>query len=492
MGIIKKQSIQSTLYTYLGVGLGFLNSAILFPRLLEEEHLGMLYYLNSFTAIFAGLCSLGVPLIVIKLFPKLRDEKGSHHGLFSFVLLMTLLGIILGVAIYFSLGDWLITDKSNIRDFSPFLIGFLVLLVFRVVSRNFDSYIRMLMNTVLGSFLENFLLKVIIFVSLAVCWWIKDYNFVILFYIYVLALALPGIVSVVYIIIKGEANLRLNEFRATTINMVNEIWSLAGFGLLATLGGIIVLEIDRVMIGNMIGPSEVAIYSTSFFFGLFCSIPARGLKRISTVILAEAWEKNDLQKVKDVYYKSSLNLFLFGVYLFLGVWLNIDYVLLLLPEVYSSGKMVILIIGIAQLIDLITGVNNEIITSSKYYKYTTYFISILIAVSVISNYLLIPIYGIDGAAVASLLSIVLFNLLKVTFLFRKLNYQPINFKFFLIILIGTLAYYGISIILPTFDNIYIAILITGSVLTLIYWVPVYLLKISSDVNETIDKFINKK
>ena len=124
----------------------------------------------------------------------------------------------------------------------------------------------------------------------------------------------------------------------------------------------------------MIGPSEIAIYSTSFFFGIFCSIPARGLKRISSVVLAEAWENGDLQTVKDVYHKSSLTLFLIGVYLFLGVWINIDYIFLLLPESYSAGKTVILIIGIAQLLDLITGVNNEIITSSTYYKYTTYFL----------------------------------------------------------------------------------------------------------------------
>jgi len=491
LGIIKKQSIQSTFYTYLGVGLGFLNSAILFPMLIDEEHLGMLYYLNSFTAIFAGLCSLGVPLIIIKLFPKLRDEKNSHSGFFSFVLLMTAIGILIGAIIYFSFGDWLISDKINDSNFHTFLIGFLILLVFRVASRNFDSYIRMLMNTVLGSFLENFLLKVVIFLALAVYWWIGGYDFVILFYIYVLALALPGIVSGAYVILNGETNLRLKYFRLATKNMAKEIWSLAGFGLLASLGGIVVLEIDRIMIGNMIDLSDIAIYSTSFFFGLFCSLPARGLKRISSVVLAEAWEKDDLQIIKDVYHKSSLNLFLIGVYLFLGVWMNIDYVFSLLPEAYSAGKTVILIIGIAQLFDLITGVNNEIITTSKYYKYTTYFLSILIVVAIVSNYLLIPIYGIEGAAAASFLSIVIFNLLKFIFLYRKLNYQPFNFKFLIIVLIGAFSYYGISTFLPVFENIYVGILITGSTLTIIYWIPVYFLKVSTDVNETIDKYIKK-
>ena len=103
----------------------------------------------------------------------------------------------------------------------------------------------------------------------------------------------------------------------------------------------------------MIGLKETAIYKTAFFFGLFCSIPARALRRISVVVGAEAWEKNDFDTIKNVYYKSSLTLFLFGAYLFLGIWVNIDYVLQLLPSSYASGKMIVLIIGIAQLVDLV-------------------------------------------------------------------------------------------------------------------------------------------
>ena len=250
MGIIKKQSIQSTLYNYLGVGLGFLNTAILLPILLPEEQVGLLSFLNSFSAIFAGLCTLGIPLISIKIFPRLRDESNAHQGYFSFLLLITLLGAILGIAIFWVAGDWLVSEKNSARDFSPFAVVFTILLVLRVFAKNFDSYIRMLMNTVLGTFLENFLLKIVVFAALAYYYWINAYSFTTLFFLYALALALPGIVSIGYVFFKGHINMKLGAFIRASQGWRKEIITLSIYGLLGTLGSIIILEVDTVMVGK--------------------------------------------------------------------------------------------------------------------------------------------------------------------------------------------------------------------------------------------------
>jgi O-antigen/teichoic acid export membrane protein len=492
MGIIKKQSIQSTIYNYLGVGLGFLNSVILMPILLTEEQVGLFQFLNSFSSIFVGFCTFGIPLISIKIFPRLRNESKSHHGYFAFLLLTTIIGSILGVLFFGIAGDWLISDENGAKQFAPFALVFSILLVVRVFARNFDSYIRMLMNTVLGTFSENFLLKLIVSGALGYYWLVNGYDFVTLFIIYAFALAIPGIVSISYIIFKGLFNLQLGAFQNATRGWRKEILTLSAYGLLGTLGSIIILEVDTIMVSNMLGLKQTAIYKTAFFFGLFCSIPARALRRISVVVIAEAWEKNDLETIKDVYHKSSLTLFIFGAYLFLGVWVNLDYVFQIIPESYAAGKLVILIIGIAQLVDLVSGVNTEIIASSPYYKFTSYFIAVLIVLVVALNYLLIPSFGIEGAAVASLISLTIYNLLKFVFLQRKLKYQPLSYKVIVIIIISCIAWVITTYTLPVFEDIYIGILITGSLLTVIYWVPVYLLRVSSDVNDTIDKFIKIK
>ena len=262
------------------------------------------------------------------------------------------------------------------------------------------------------------------------------------------------------------------------------------YGLLGSMGTIIVLEVDRVMISNMLGLAENGIYTTVFFFGIFVSIPAKSVKRVAIVVVSDAWKANDLTTIKEVYAKSCLNQFLLAVYLFLGVWLNIDFVFELIPNEYSAGKYVILFIGIGQLFDMLTGVNTEIISTSKYFRYNTFFIAGLILLVIVLNYIFIPLYGITGAAIASALAVILVNVLRYVFLLIKLDYQPFDSNIIKIILLG-LACFGLLVFVPVFENLYLNILIRGSLLTLLYWVPAFALKISVDINSSLLKLLKK-
>ena len=72
------------------------------------------------------------------------------------------------------------------------------------------------------------------------------------------------------------------------------------------------------------------------------------------------------------------------------------------------------------------GVNTEIILNSPYYRFNLISILLLGIISFTANYLLIPLYGLTGAAAGSTLSILLFNLLKGGFLWFRLGIQPFN------------------------------------------------------------------
>ena len=488
MGIIKQQSTQSTIYNYLGVIIGFLNFAILFPKLLSEQQVGLLSFLHSLSDTFAGIFTLGMPLVGIKFFPRLRNESNGIQGYFAFLLLATLLGCFLSVFLFWGVKDWLISENSSLHDFSPFIIACATLIVLRIFYKNFDNYIQMQLNTVLSTFLENIVLKCIIFIALGYYYWIDD-SFLVFFFLYTFALALPGVAIMGYIFSKGQFSLKLRSFIQASRKWRKEILNTSIHGVLGILGVIIVHQLGTIMVANMMGLKHVAIYKTAYLFGIFCSIPGHGLERISVVILAEAWKKNDLNTIKGIYHKSHLTLFLIGVYLFLGVWVNIDYVFEILPASYAAGKVVILIIGITELMSLANGVSTQIISSSPYYKYNTYFTAVLIAFLILFNYLLIPVLGIEGSAIASLCSLAIYNALKFIFLKKRLKYQPFNYKMILTLLIAGGALAMITYVLPTFENIYLGILITGGALTIIYWIPVYLLKISTDINQTIDSYI---
>ncbi len=63
-----------------------------------------------------------------------------------------------------------------------------------------------------------------------------------------------------------------------------------------------------------------------------------------------------------------------------------------------------LFIGLGRMVDLVTGINGTILGTSPKYKYELYFSVTLAILTVVTNYMLIPQYGINGAAFATFLS----------------------------------------------------------------------------------------
>jgi len=212
--------------------------------------------------------------------------------------------------------------------------------------------------------------------------------------------------------------------------------------------------------------------------------------RISYTILAEAWKKNDLNEIQTIYKKSCINQFIIGLLLFIGLWANIDTVLQLLPGEYHAGKYVIFFIALGNLIDMLAGVNGAILITSRYYKYDSYFLILLVALTIVSNIIFIPLYHITGAAVATCITLVLYNLLRFLFLYKTLNLQPFSYKIIWVFLIGLVVYF-VSILLPSFKNYLADLFVRGGFIFITYTIAVYIFNVSEDFNALIKKAFEK-
>ena len=73
-----------------------------------------------------------------------------------------------------------------------------------------------------------------------------------------------------------------------------------------------------------------------------------------------------------------------------------------------------------------TGCNSAIIANSKFYKYTLYSNIILMVITVLSNIYFIQLYGLTGAAIATGISIFLFNTFKLLVVAIDLKFSPFH------------------------------------------------------------------
>ena len=487
MGVIRSQTIKGTAFIYIGAVLGLATNLIL-PRYLLEEEIGLINLLLSYSIIFAQVANLGFDNVTIRLFPYFRDEKNSHNG-FLFILGTVLtIGLLLSLTAFFILQPYIVSpENKSFLLFSKYSFYIIPLIIFTLLFNSFDAYSRVLYKSVRGSFLKEFLQRVLILLTIGISF-LFSFNFDKFLFTYILCITVPAVVLLWLIGREKQLNFKpVSGFVSPKLR--KEMFSVSTYGIVAVFSSSIIVSIDKIMIQEFLDDLFLlGVYSIVFYFGTLITMPSRALTKISSTILAEAWKNDDIKTVKDVYYKSCITQMIFSALLFIGIWANIDNVFIILPKSYEIGKYVIFWICLGSFIDMSTGVNNSIIATSKYYKAQTIFMIIFVLIVIVSNYLLIPVLGIVGAAVASAISLFLFNLMRWIFLWYRFNLQPFNYRYLIVLLFAIIAFIP-GYYLPKIDPFYIDIVIRSGIIFIIFCVLIYFFKLSEDINNRVDYYL---
>jgi O-antigen/teichoic acid export membrane protein len=262
---------------------------------------------------------------------------------------------------------------------------------------------------------------------------------------------------------------------------------ISSFGLFVFVGGasvMLVTRLDMMMIGSMLDLEQVAFYTVAFFIGNAIKVPGKSIAAISSPLVAKALEKQDYKETQTLYTKSSINQLIIAGVLFLCIWLNIDDIFSLFPAKFQGGKWVVFYISIAQLFNMITGINGTIIVNSKYYRYDLYTNVILVLTTVITNYFLILKYGIDGAAMATAISISLFNFIRLILIKVKMNMHPFSLQTIKTILLLFVMFFALDF-LPNSSYAFVDIIWKSIVVFILFISAVMYFKLSEDINKLI-------
>lgn len=304
---------------------------------------------------------------------------------------------------------------------------------------------------------------------------------------YIAAISVPTFYILYTLIREGQFNLHF-DLKFLDKDLLRSVGAMSLFSILNGFSVIMIQNVDVIMINKMLGLEAAGVYAIVFFFGIAVSLPARSIYKIANVAAAEAWKNDDRKTLKDIYEKSCLTLFVIGSFLFLGIWLNIGNIMQIIGLDYLSGKWVIFFIGLGCLLDMATGANSSLMGTSKYYKVQSYLLLILVVVLVALNLVLIPLWGLTGAAISSAAALGLLNLMRFLFLWIKYDLQPYNLRFVYVILIGVVSF-AISYAIPVKFHFILDILIRSTVFSLLFLLPVYFFRISDDLNKTADHFL---
>lgn len=489
MGIIKNQSIQNSILIYIGICLGFISTIYLYPNILTPEEYGLTRLLLSVAFVFTQFAHLGIKNISIKYFPYFKDNTNEHNGFFFLVLIVPLLGFLLFAGVLFFFSDFIINYYSQNSSLFVEYIWLLIPLVFGILYFDvINSYVRARLDSILGTIINEIILRATA-IGLLLLFFFEYISFQFFIIGFVTSYVIQPLLLIIHLLNKGELYIK-PKLRFLTFSLLKRM---GNYGLYVLLGGmatLIVNNIDIIMLGSLSGLTDTAIYAIAFYIGSVIVVPQRSVGKIAPSLISQHLKDKNLKEVQRIYKSSSINQLIPGFLIFIGIWANIHNLIDILPNEYASATNVIIIIGLSKLIDMAAGVNGTIILNSEYYRFDLISNIFLVFFSIILNYLLIPVYGIEGAALATLASLLSYNLIKGIFVWVKFNMQPLSPRLIIVMILSVLILWG-SFQVERIGNLYLDILIRSTVIAIIYSIGIIAFNVSEEVNKIWEDLKNK-
>ena len=484
MGIVINQSIKNTVITYIGFAIGAINTLFMYPHFLGEEFYGLTGYILSCANVIFPLMAFGVHNTLIKFFSEYKTEKEKNQFL-SFILVLPLLIIIpvfiIGTVSYDSIASFLSQKNAVVYDYVwqiP-IIG-LCMGYFEI----FYAWVKVHLQSVFGNFIKEIGLRILISLFL----------FGVYFDLITVAQFITA-TMLVYLISTLTMLFYANKVQAISFGFklpenYKAILAYSGFIILSGSVANMLLDIDKTMLNQYVPIENIAYYSVAIFIATVIAVPSRAMHQITYPITAKLMIQGKHEELNDLYKKSSITLQIVGGLVYVGILVNINQIYVLLPKNYHGGILVVFLIGLSKYFDLILGNNNAIIFNSKYYR-AVLFLGLLLAFFAITlNMLFIPKYGINGAAIATLISITLYSIAKLLFVVLKMKLYPFTLKNIYALLIGLLCFFGFYYWDFPFHPI-LNIVLKSALVSVLYVGLTYKAKLSEEVNGVINVVLKK-
>lgn len=484
MGIIEKQATKNVIFSYLGAALGFI-TILWSAHLLTPAENGVTKLLISYSALFAQFANLGFTSVTIRLFPYFRNKEKGHHGFLFYAIVVSVVGFLLCWLVFMFMKPQLIeNNKEKSALFVDYLFYLMPLTLFTVFFNIFDSYLRASYSSVAGSFTKEFLQRILIIVAL-ILFFFNLISFSIFILLYITFSCLPTLMLIFYIIKQKEWHVKpVRGF--VSADLRKEMLKLGFYSILSGGAAAIISNIDAIMVNKFLGEGQTGIYGIALNFGSIMLIPARSIYRITSSVVAENFKQNKVKEIHKLYIQSCNSQLAIGALIFIGIWANIDNIMLMLPPAYASGKYVILFLSAGYLVEMATGINQVIIANSMYYRYEAYFVFATVGFVILVNYIFIPLYGITGSAIATALTVIASNIVRFSFLIIKFKMQPYNTNTLKLLLIGFVALLP-GILIPFLGNLYLDILLRSGIVSGLFLLLILKMEATPELNIKIRK-----
>ncbi len=429
MGIIIRQSIKGTLVNYIGVLIGFFTTFFVLTRFLTAEEIGLTRVLVDTSMLFVGLAQMGTGSSIIRFYPYFKCKEKKDHGFFFWTVIVPLIGFVIFSVVFHLLKGYIcerFSEKSELFvTYYKCIYPLSFAMLYMVVA---ESNSNVLMRIVVPKFVREVLVRALT-LAVYLLYAFRFFNidgFVYAFCgVYVVAL----LVDFVYLCSLKKISLK-PDWKFLTPSLKKDYSYYTIFLITSTISSVLAPFANTYFISAEMGLVFTGIFAIATYITALVEIPYRSLGAIAQPQLSASIKDNNTAESNMLCKKISINQLLIGGFIFVVIWINLDLFFSLLPngEQYAVAKWVVFILGLSKLFTSVFSISLSALNYSNYYYYSLIFSVIFTALSIYLNCKFIPLWGIEGAALATLVSVMVYYGLLIVLDVWKIQISPFSKK----------------------------------------------------------------
>ncbi|WP_162417284.1 lipopolysaccharide biosynthesis protein [Cyclobacterium roseum] len=493
MSKLAKQSILTTLSAYMGVVIGYFNLLWLLPYVLEPEQIGLFKTIQDMALLMTPFAQMGIGNGITRFFPQVKAEKFSFFTFSLFLGFIGYTGLLLIFLLFQAPISAAFVEKSP--EVNEYIQVALLITFLSVLNTLLEAFSRSFLKIAIPSLIRDVLLRLLMGL-LVIGYFLDGYSFSLMIWGMVLVYLLTLMSMAFYMRKIGIFQLRFN-WSGIPGTLKKAFFQYNIITMLGTAGALLIMKIDSLMVSSMIGLDANAVYTIGFSIAVVIEMPRRAISQVAMPIISEKFAANQLPEIDTLYKKIAIHQLLVCGLVFLLIWVNIDTLYHFVPnrDVYEAGKWVVLLIGLGKLSDVLFSVNGEIIVFSRFYVFNITATLLMAFAVILLNLLFIPLYGIEGAALASLLAMFFYNFIKFVYIKVKLGFNPFTLGVFKIAFAGGASWAASYFLLPSLDSVLVDLVLRSGLVLLVYLPLVYYLKAAPEAEDwlrlTIKKWVDR-
>lgn len=409
------QSLLSTFARFVGVGLNF-GVAILIARLLPKHEAGMVFMLMTLVTGVSLFSRIGLEQWIVRDIARLpEDSKHSPaqylHSAYRLTLISSIIFLLVWIVLAPFFNQWLFDGQMNVMYLMLAGTG---ILTFNLVMTN-SAFLKAIRHTSSSLLVQNTLPAIALLVLILALWTVFGHK-----QTYVLAytgsLLLAGLASFYWLRPWIKTLLSRSSHVVPIDQLLKHSLPLAPVSMFAFL----MLWADTIMTGLLLTNDQVALFSTAarlsfislFFLGaLDATIYPRLLKT----------QRQNPERLRTFFWKSTFLVIGLLSFVTFALWLVRDWLLLAFGEQYVAAGFVLSLLLLGQLIRAFSLTFSFMFIMQEQVRFLNMLLVTALIVNIICHTILIPLYGINGAAMATLIAnLVLTGGVVILFFYKQL------------------------------------------------------------------------